>query len=216
VTTIGTVFLQTLVRNWHDPACAFDDRSLRESMALTSARNHDSMMRLGMKFTARLFSGGRVDYRLPSGVYNRNDSKFARNMLITSRQDSFGRLVLIFTMSGDIATYARLAYRFRCSFPLESAYIKEKLFAQSGNGEIVVATDELPKLDASESIIMMHMRNRAGDYDGSESRSNGDGDAGPLFRVQIGETPPGCAPSRMWFLTNTNMIDCQCVFDTSF
>ena len=216
-TVLGTVFLQTMILNRDDPACAFDSESINNSSGYVKARNHDAMLRISRPFFSKMFTG-RSDYRIPSGAYIRSIDTLVRNMAISARQDKYGRLVLIFICAGDLITYAKLAYRFRCAFPLESASIKEKTFSGFSGDTFAITEAEWNSLKMSEIVIQKHMKTRATDYNGCGSRGSAgaNGDAGPLFRSPIAEFPPKCAPSRRWFMNNSTMITCGCVFDGSY
>jgi hypothetical protein len=111
-------------------------------------------------------------------------------------------------------TYAKLAYRFRCGFPLETASIKEKTFTGFSGNEFAITESEWGSVKMADLIIQRHMTTRATDYNGCGSRGStgGNGDAGPLFRSPIDEVPPKCSPSRRWFVNHSSSINCCCVF----
>jgi hypothetical protein len=210
---LGTVFLQTMILNRDDPACAFDDESIHTSSGYVTTKYHDTMMRLCKTFFSKMFPS-RTNYRLSYGAYTRSSSDLARNLSITARQDKYGRLVLIFVCSGDMITYAKLAYRFRCGFPLETASIKEKTFTGFSGNEFAITESEWGSVKMADLVIQRHMTMRATDYNGCGSRGSvgGNGDAGPLFRSPIDEVPPKCSPSHRWFVNHSSSINCCCVF----
>lgn len=213
-TALGTVFLQTMVLNNTDPACAFDGSAISESEGRRTNRNHDIIRKCCHNFWPKIFSGA-SDYRLPSGVYSPNAAWGNSSMLVTARKDADGRLVLIFVASGNLMSYARLCYRYRCGFPFETTLTKEKMYEGAGGYDVPLKKDALLSLDSAVSIIKRQITTRCHDYHGYGNRSSGgEGDTGPLFRMPMHEVPLSCAPSRAWFINNSTLLDCSCVFDS--
>lgn len=220
---LGTVFLQTMLRGGCNPACAFDDFAMRDSAQMRVADFHSAMEGCVHRLmAAQLSSASRSgDFRLPNGVYD-TTGPIAENLTVCSRMDARGRLIIIFSCSGDPSTYGRMVYRWRCGAPVATATIMESLAEREGAGDdktvFVIAPNERGSLKKADDILRRQMCSRSTDYHGDDGRgstSGSEGHAGPLFRMPIREVGdvPWTAPAREWFLRHSSAINCAHVFE---
>lgn len=220
---LGTVFLQTMLRGGCNPACAFDDSAMCDSAQMRVADFHSAMEGCVHRLmAAQLSSASRSgDFRLPNGVYN-TTGPIAANLIVCSRMDARGRLIIIFSCSGDPSTYGRMVYRWRCGAPVATATIMESLAEREGAGDdktvFVIAPNERGSLKKADDILRRQMCSRSTDYhgdDGRGSNSGSEGHAGPLFRMPLREVGdvPWTAPVREWFLRHSSAINCAHVFN---
>jgi len=215
----GTVFLQNIILNGNNPGCAFDGAAILSASRTVRYEYHDVLERCCPSVLWNMMIPGSATvnhcFKLASGVYGTGGCATEGSLLVTARQDADGRLVLIFVVSGPMITYARMAYRIRCAFPLNTARTKEKTFSRFSHSDIVIKKNEWPSLNVAKNIISKHMSERSLDYEGSASSRSavcGEGDAGPLFRKPIVEVPYRKCPSHDWFKNYTAFIDCAGVF----
>jgi hypothetical protein len=209
---VGTVFLQTIVLGNGTPACILDDGSVSECEDRRIYAHHDSLVECTKKYKKYLF-GDRAFYKLPSGVYEAG----YEGLSVTTRQDSFGRLVFIIDMSGDLALYSRLVFRMRCGFPLMTAFVKEKTFSGFRDNELCVTAKEWPSVNIADKIINRYLTNGSSDYHGMEdirTISSVSGDSGPLFKQTVAMCGmPFRSPDRNWYLNRSTVIGCRNVFN---
>ena len=213
---LGTTFLQTFVTNRCDPACAFSDDDFRRSESYTRSMNHDSMMHYAGRFAGRLFPSrpNPTAYRLQSGVWDSHSATLAKELRMFVRKDSDGRMILFFVMLGEIGTYARTAYRYRCGFPMETAAMKESAVLDANSDTITATAEELKSMEAAETkVLLKHLTSRSEDYDGDRDPVPGDGDAGPLFRGVMYKVNNKRAPSRAWYEEHSNPISVASVYN---
>lgn len=210
---LGTVFLQTLILNGYNPGCAFNNDAISRSSRTVAYEYHDVLRRCSENIWSLFFPDARPGvFRLPTGAHGSNTADILK---VTARQDMDGRLSFVFIADSSIVTYAKLAYRIRCAFPINTAYTKAKMFSGFSKDDILIKKGDWPEVGVANSIISKHLAHRALDYDGtSSSRGStcGEGDAGPLFRLPLLEVPVGLAPTKTWFNNYSAFIECDGVF----
>ena len=211
---IGTLFIQSIILGYSNPTCAFGTSELEYSAANTRYNWHEVMMdRASGAWSKSTKTSSSI--RLPSGTYS-TSADFGGHVNVTSRCDSFGRLVLILTVDGDIATYSKFVYRYRCCFPMETSRVKAALFTGFNDYEIAMVGDSwnsrVLAIRAVESALRRDAYDYHGEYDYSENKLS----LGPMFRTPIAAVfSAETAPVRSWFVDYSggrrNFLDCAAV-----
>ena len=120
---------------------------------------------------------------------------------VSFREDSFGRLYIVFTATGNAVELARLMYRGYCGFHPASEKVASTRWTAPDSDRTVYVSDER-SYDSACEIIRKAVRNLGGplDFDDNDSRVV-PGRIRPLVSWRMIGVSLNRAPTRNWFLS---------------
>ena len=123
-----------------------------------------------------------------------------RCVSVAFREDSYGRLYVLFTLSGCGERMARYLYRLHCGMPLAGSSELEEAFRASSEAGVVYVSDER-SIGTAREIIRKSLAMQA--VEGLTHTENclRPGVARPLVCRSMENVCPGDAPCREWFLS---------------
>ena len=124
-----------------------------------------------------------------------------RFVSVSFREDSFGRLYIVFTATGDAMELARLMYRRYCGFHPASEKVAATRWTAPDSDRTVYVSDER-SYDSACEVIRKAIRNLGGplDFDDNDSRVVS-GRIRPLVSRRMIGVSLNEAPTRNWFLS---------------
>ena len=137
---------------------------------------------------------------LDPGVELNIESIADRYVSVSFREDSEGRLYLLFSLSGCGERMARYLYRLHCGMPLAGSPELEEAFRANSEGNVVYVSDER-SIETAREIIRKSCAVRP--VEGLIHTENciSTGAARPLVCRSMENVCPGDAPCREWFLS---------------
>ena len=123
-----------------------------------------------------------------------------RCVSVAFREDSYGRLYVLFTLSGCGERMARYLYRLHCGMPLAGSSELEEAFRASSEEGVVYVSDER-SIGTAREIIRKSLAMQT--VEGLIHTDNclRPGVARPLVCRSMENVYPGDAPAREWFLS---------------
>lgn len=120
---------------------------------------------------------------------------------VSFREDSFGRLYIVFTATGNAVELARLMYRRYCGFHPASERVASTRWTAPDSDRTVYVSDER-SYDSACEIIRKAVRNLGGplDFDDNDSHVV-PGRIRPLVSCRMIGVSLNRAPTRNWFLS---------------
>ena len=123
-----------------------------------------------------------------------------RCVSVAFREDSYGRLYVLFTLSGCGERMARYLYRLHCGMPLAGSSEREEALRASSEAGVVYVSDER-SIGTAREIIRKSLAMQT--VEGLIHTDNclRPGVARPLVCRSMENVYPGNAPARAWFLS---------------
>ena len=152
------------------------------------------------KVTDELLSKNVNAQYLDPGVELNIESIAGRYVSVTFREDSEGRLHVLFSLSGCGERMARYLYRLHCGMPLAGSQELEEAFRTNSEGNVVYVSDER-SVETAREIIRKACAVLP--VDGLTHAENclKPGATRPLVCRSMENVSPGDAPCREWFLS---------------